>query len=73
MKFGAILHRAWEYGNYENEIIGYWYGDYAEYRMIVPCQLRDVIVEMQNWLCAKYNQWEKLSDKAREIERFFNS
>jgi len=52
--FGAILHYKWKAGSKSNEVVGKWAEDLTEYTMIVPEQLRDQIIRMQNKESDKY-------------------
>ena len=70
--FGAILHRNWEAGNKEGTIIHYWAEDGSEANLIVPVQLREELLALQNWLSNKYIQAEQLKIELKEIERFFD-
>jgi len=64
-KYGALLHESWEAReNDACKITGYWAEDNNEYEIIVPHQLRDLVVEMQNDLCFKY---QKIIDMENEL------
>jgi len=70
--WGAILWRRWEkLGNTAQVIVGYWAEDGSEYKMIVPPQLRDLIVEIQNYFSDIYVQIEALKTKIKYLEETF--
>jgi hypothetical protein len=65
MQFGALLHRAWDIDQQDPEqIIGYWAEDDCPYKMVVPSQLRNSLVHMQNILSDLY---VKVQSKEREL------
>ena len=68
-KFGATLHQPWKAGGKPEEIIGYWAEDLNTYTVVVPPQLRDDIIEMQNALCKRYSEIEAARTKLRNLER----
>lgn len=68
----AILHRKWEKGNITNDIIHYWAEDGSPVIIKVPYQLRDDIVEIQNWLSEKYQKIEEAQNKLARAKRFFS-
>lgn len=70
--FDALLHTKWEVDERGAcGIIGYWAEDGNSYEITVPHQLRDQLVEMQNWLSDKYATYEKAKRTVRDIENFF--
>jgi len=69
--WGAILWRKWEVGHIGSTIIGYRAEDNQKYEIIVPPQLRDLIVEIQNWLSGFYTTVEILQSKVNNIKHFF--
>jgi hypothetical protein len=66
-KFAALLHMKWIAGDKDNHITGYWGEDYSMYTIICPHQLRDLLIEMQNWLADKYQTIEKMDKMVREL------
>lgn len=70
-KWGAILWKKWEKGAILQEIIGYWAEDNNEYKITVPYQLRDMIIEMQNWLSDKYQKIQVAKKAIVDLEGFF--
>lgn len=70
-KFGAILHKKWIKSNVDNQIIGYWAEDYSTYTITVPYQLRDTIVDLQNWLSEKYQVLTTLTEKVDELKSWW--
>ena len=72
MKWGAILHKKWWAAHDSaTTIYGQWYEDGAEYEIKVPSQLRDIILEIQNWLASRYADLEMARDKVVRLEQFF--
>jgi len=69
--YDAILHKEWEKGDEEDEIKHYWAEDNSVVVFKVPYQLRDQIVEMQNWLSVKQQKINKLKKLLRKEESFF--
>lgn len=69
--FDTILHAKWVKGNSDNEIIHYWAEDMSTDIITVPYQIRDEIVEMQNWLTDKYEAVCSLKTELSLAERFF--
>ena len=60
--YAALVDKPWKKGSLNNIIIGQWFEDDGEYTMIIPPQLRDELVEMQNELNRKY-MVDKMSKK----------
>ena len=72
MKFLApILHAKWKAGEDPKEIIHTWAEDGTEEAFTVPYQMRDRIIEMQNWLADKYMKVDRLDRSMRRITNFF--
>jgi len=69
----GILYSKW-YAHESNKtmICGNWSEDNSDYTLIVPYQLRDSIIKMQNWLCDKMDMWDAAKNEMQTIERFFN-
>lgn len=69
----SILHSKWANGNENTTIIGQWTEDDNEYIMVVPFQLRDKIVSLQNLLVERLADLEKMEndilDLQKEIQR----
>lgn len=53
---GALLLTKWVCGDKPNEIIGYWVEDFTPYTIIVPPQLRSLILTIQNDFYYLYNK-----------------
>ena len=54
-RFGAILHEKWSKSEVdEDKIIGCWAEDLSRFEFTVPQQLRDLIVDLQNFGHAHY-------------------
>lgn len=71
---GAILWMKWEkHPTSKDAIIGAWYEDGNHYNIIVPAQLRDIIISMQNWLSDIYLEMVSVKSKCKRIEDFFNT
>lgn len=69
----SILHKKWEYHpDKETFIIGFWAEDNTTYDIIVPYQLRNKIIIMQNWLSDKYQSFLEFKNKSSEIQKWFN-
>lgn len=67
--FGSILHSLWEpHHSCSTEIIGKWAEDGSEYTIIVPYQLRDTIVSLQNNLHFRYAKYQSLLEAIKELE-----
>jgi hypothetical protein len=71
--FGNLLWKKWVIGCHRDAIVGYWIEDGSHYIINVPYQLRDDIIRMQNWLSDKYLRIERLKDKLRRLEGFFEN
>ena len=70
--WGAILWKKWEKVNLSKDVIrGFWAEDYNEYHILVPVQLRDIIVDIQNWLADIYIKIDDLKSKVKRLENFF--
>ena len=73
--YGAILHRPWVQDSNNEGIIGFWAEDNSEYYIKVPYQLRDMIIEIQNWLhhiYVKVSRIQRNYDTVNhELESFF--
>jgi len=68
-QYGAILHTRWRAAERASDIVGEWAEDGSPYIITVPPQLRDQLVEMQNALCAKYQELDCLEIEARNYKR----
>ena len=54
--FGCVLHAKWVSDIHTpNTIIGKWAEDDSTYQIVVPEQLRDEIIDLQNALSVYYN------------------
>lgn len=69
IKLGAVLHKCWMPDKEANKIVGYWAEDLSCYKMEVPVQLRDLIIDMQNGLSNVYQALERARSEALKIER----
>ncbi len=67
----AILHKDWIKGGNEDEIIHFWAEDNTRKVFKVPYQLRDQIVEMQNWLSFKQQKIDSLDIDLARARGFF--
>ena len=67
----AILHEEWIKGDKEDEIIHCWAEDRTMAVLKVPYQLRDQIVEMQNWLAMKQHKIDSLDIDLARARGFF--
>ena len=67
----AILYKEWMKGEQENEIIHFWAEDGTKAILKVPPQLRDQIVEMQNWLSMKQQKIDSLDRDLARARGFF--
>lgn len=74
-KLGPISWSKWKPGSTPDEIIGEWFEDFSHYKMIVPYQLRDSIILLQNIFVDRVAEVEnsaKEYNKAIEnINKFF--
>lgn len=72
--WGAILCYKWEIRHCikEDKIIGYWAEDGNEYEIIVPNQLKEILVGIQNWLSDIYNDINKLKNEAKRLGHIFD-
>jgi hypothetical protein len=72
-RLSAILYKKWEPCTYHIDIIiGWWAEGWdSTYKIQVPYQLREPIIEMQNWLCDKYIMFQELKNKSNKISRWF--
>ena len=60
MRLDALTFAPWaKNDSSENIIVGLWAEDYSKYRIVVPAQLRDLIIHMQNQLCEEANSSKK--------------
>lgn len=72
MKWGAVLYKKWfADDNTATHIYGYWAEDDTQYEMVVPSQLRKQIIEIQNWLCDRYQRLQSARTKVCDLENFF--
>jgi len=67
----AILHQDWIKGDNEDEIIHFWAEDNSKAILKVPPQLRNQIVEMQNWLSMKQQKIDSLDIELARARGFF--
>ena len=67
----AILHQDWMKGDKENEIIHFWAEDNSKEVFEVPYQLRNPLVEIQNWLAAKQHKIDSLDIDLARARGFF--
>jgi len=67
----AVLHKEWIKGDNEDEIIHFWVEDNTIITFKVPYQLRDQIVEMQNWLSMKQQKIDSLDIDLARARGFF--
>ncbi len=75
-KFGSILWKKWEIApNEPSKIVGYWNEDCTNYYMLVPSQLRDSLVTLQNNISDIYiaveNKKEELATSIYNIKKVF--
>jgi len=74
-RYGALLHAPWERGSESNRISCLWAEDSNEFEIIVPDQLRDLLIYMQNELSIKYTELNAAKRKVVSLEseskRFF--
>lgn len=68
-KFSALFHSDWVAGTAKDIIVGRWAEDDSRYELIVPYQLRDIIIELQNLLGSKYRGLEAAKKKVRQLEQ----
>jgi hypothetical protein len=54
--YAALLHARWTAGKGPAELVGYWAEDGNEYAILVPPQLRDTLLELQNVLADRYDR-----------------
>lgn len=70
--FHSILSTPWRASSQKpNEIFHEWPEDGNQAIIVVPAQIREELVAMQNWLHEKYMAHEQLLAEAAKIERFF--
>ena len=70
--FHTILSTKWEPDDVvDTQIVHAWLEDGSKTVLIVPRQLRDDLVALQNWLHEKYKEHGKLVLEAKKIEDFF--
>ena len=69
--FDAVLHCQWIRGKEDNQIIHYWAEDGSIEIFEVPYQLRDEIVDMQNWLSKKQQKIDHLDRELARAAGFF--
>ena len=71
-KLAGILHSSWKEGHKPNVISGIWAEDGSEYQIIIPPQLRNQLLIMQNSLHKRYIRCKsyemKLINLRHEIE-----
>ena len=67
----AILHKEWLKGGNEDEIIHFWAEDGSKEVLTVPHQLRNPLVEMQNWLSMKQQKIDALDIDLARARGFF--
>ena len=73
MKWGAILHKKWMADTESaTKIRGWWIEDDAEYEIVVPSGLREVLIDLQNFFCERYRDLEVAREKVAKIEKFFD-
>lgn len=71
-KYGSLIHKKWIASKERPDmIIGYWSEDYSEYIIIVPSQLRDLLLHLQNCLSEKYCKILELERQIKEIKNIF--
>jgi hypothetical protein len=62
----AILWKKWEkHPDTATMIIGFWAEDGNSYYISTPAQLRNIIVNMQNWLAEIYIKLENLKSQIK--------
>ena len=65
-RFGAILHEKWRKSEVsEDAIIGCWAEDLLRFEIKVPPQLRDLIVDLQNFAQAHYAHDRQRNEASR--------
>ena len=67
----AVLYKEWSKGSEKDEIIHFWAEDNSSTIFKVPYQLRDQIVEMQNWLSSKQQKIDSLDADLARARGFF--
>lgn len=76
LAYGCILHAKWVKHSQPNTIIGKWAEDDSTYVIVVPEQLRDIIIGMQNTLSNLYVTTTDLQNSVSQmlgsIERIFD-
>jgi len=68
-QYAALLHTPWKAGKAPNEIVGNWAEDGSEYLIMVPPQLRDMLVDLQNALADSYARIQILRAQLVKAER----
>lgn len=72
--YGALIYEAWEVDTHDKSvIIGRWAEDGNEYRISVPYQLRDLLIDLQNELNWAYLQLKTAEERVRELRKVANS
>lgn len=57
-KLSPISWSKWKAGDNPSEIIGEWYEDFSHYKLVVPHQLRDAIILLQNTFVDRVSEVE---------------
>lgn len=68
-KYGALLHEPWRDGEKPDSIEGFWAEDGNIFKLTVPEQLRDLIVDLQNALAKKYIEIERLKAELSKAKK----
>lgn len=71
-KFAPLLHSKWVRGDNLSVIEGRWAEDGTVYCIIIPYQLRDITVELQNKLYSIYHELEDQKEKVRRLSQKWN-
>ncbi len=68
-RYAPLLHAKWEPGSGEDHIRGYWAEDGTRYKIVLPCRLRDLLIELQNGLCERYAELDDARRRLADAER----
>jgi len=70
-RYGCLLHQEWVPVPGKPSVVrGFWAEDMSDYEFEMPSQLRDCMIEMQNWLSRMYKQLQDSRHHTNNIENF---
>jgi len=68
-RYAPLLHAKWKPAPDKHQLQGVWPEDGSQYRLDVPHQLRDLLIELQNGLCERYAELVDARHRLADAER----